>query len=165
MSVLLLATAGCGEWYENEDEEGRLVPVSENVCASGMQWQGGNEESPLMHPGQDCVQCHSTGEGPSLGIAGTIYTNLHEPDDCAGVAGATIEIVDASDQVFTLTSNRAGNFYMSHAEASAIIKPYTASVTTAAGTRYMATAQSVGSCNSCHQSTGLNGAPGRIQAP
>lgn len=158
--LFTMLIAGCGGWeWENE---GGLVDVSTSVCQSGLQWQG-HEESSLMNPGRDCVDCHaSSHEGPSFRISGTVYGALAEPNDCAGVPDVTIEITDANGTLHTLTSNRAGNFYQS---GGSVALPYTAAVVTSAGTSAMSTPQTSASCNSCHQATGLNGAPGRILAP
>jgi hypothetical protein len=64
------------------------------------------EEGPMMAPGQDCMECHSSGGGGEesarpWSVAGTI----------AGRQGARVTITDGNGKSFTLRSNQAGNFY------------------------------------------------------
>ncbi|MCB9689319.1 MAG: hypothetical protein H6738_09670 [Alphaproteobacteria bacterium] len=97
------------------------------ACVSGTTWTGGDRESPLMHPGGDCIGCHtSRNEGPNLVIAGTVYSRLHEPDDCNGRSGVVVEITGADDQVFEATTNAAGNFFLY--ATTPLVLPYTARV-------------------------------------
>jgi hypothetical protein len=169
IALILLASTGCassGEHEEDEDDEGALATVDTSVCLSGQQWQGGNEESTLMHPGMSCIGCHAAeGEGPSYAIAGTVYGDYDEPNDCGGVSGVIIEITGGDGTVFELESNAAGNFRLRESQADALVLPYTARVVDGANVRAMAAAQTSGDCASCHTSTGASGAPGRIVAP
>ncbi|MCB9683371.1 MAG: hypothetical protein H6733_18040 [Alphaproteobacteria bacterium] len=135
------------------------------ACVSDDYWTGGDHESPLMHPGRDCVSCHQRRGGPALALGGTVFTAAHEPDDCNGVSGAVVEIVDATDAVFTYTTNRAGNFYATSRAGSGIVFPITANVTVGGKVSSMVTPQDSGDCNSCHTIEGTNLAPGRITAP
>jgi hypothetical protein len=131
-------------------------------CASGSDWTGGNDESPLMNPGQDCIACHASGEGPKYIIAGTVMGAVNDDDNCNGTNGVTVEITGNDGQVITLTTNSAGNFFAREGQ-QAVAMPYTAKVIKADGTSVaMGAAQSTGACNSCHTAAGLNGAPGRI---
>jgi len=139
---------------------GGLQSVPTSTCASGTQWQGG-ESGSAMDPGRDCIACHAQGEGPNYVIAGTVYQNAGEADDCGGVSGVTVEITGADLNVTTLTTNSAGNFY----SRASIAMPYGVKLTSNNGTRIMVAHQSVGACNSCHTQTGANAAPGRIMAP
>ena len=132
-------------------------------CVSGTYWTQGNHESPLMHPGNDCLGCHSSmNEVPWVVLAGTVYTAAHEEDDCNGVPGVTVKIVDANGAEFETVSNAAGNFLL---ESVAITPPYSASLEWEGRTREMVGMQSVISCNSCHTQTGDQAAHGRILAP
>ncbi|MEY4513123.1 MAG: hypothetical protein RLZZ450_5245 [Pseudomonadota bacterium] len=133
------------------------------VCSSNKKWTGGNRESPLMHPGDACISCHSRGEGPKFALAGTLYPSAHEPNDCNGTnpAGASVVVTDANGTEHTLTPNAAGNFYLS----SLIKTPYTAKLTYQGRTRAMAAKQTDGDCNSCHSESGDKGAPGRLMLP
>ena len=32
--------------------------AADSTCKSGVKWTGGDQESPEMHPGGDCIACH-----------------------------------------------------------------------------------------------------------
>jgi hypothetical protein len=145
------------------EHEGGIVDASE--CASGRRWVGGDEESPLMHPGRDCDGCHAQeDEGPRFHVAGTVYAQVHEPDDCLGLEGVTVEITDASGRELTLLTNSAGNFYL-EAEQTAVDFPISASVSRGEHTIAMTAMQTTGRCATCHTEMGANMAPGRIIVP
>ena len=138
------------------------------TCTSGATWNFGDLESPLMRPGHACITCHTAmGEGPRppLTLAGTVYPTGHEPDDCNGSSaassGASVEVTDASGQLFRMMPNAAGNFFAQ----GAVTFPITARVVSSAGVRAMAMPVSSGDCNSCHTGAGAMGAPGRIVLP
>lgn len=137
------------------------------VCSSGDAWTGGNEESPLMNPGQDCIACHtSEGEGPRFQIAGTVMGAGNDDDNCNGLSGVTVEITGADGAVLKLTSNSAGNFFSDEHGGTVVATPYTARVISASGAiSAMSASQTSGACNSCHTAAGANGAPGRITVP
>jgi hypothetical protein len=117
-----------------------------------------------MEPGQACIACHNTNDGPGFGLAGTIYPSGHEPDNCNGATVTTddivIEITDATGQVIQLSPNTAGNFYSDFVQT-----PYTVRVTYQGRERRMNTPQTDGDCNGCHTQDGANSAPGRITLP
>jgi hypothetical protein len=140
-------------------------PQGGSACTSGEYWTGGDRESPLMHPGGECVSCHvSRHEGPRYSVAGTLYASMADPDDCYGVDpsySAQVLITDADGNEFTLTVNSAGNFVL----RDDLALPYTAKVLYNGSEHVMVTPQTEGDCNSCHTSSGANGAPGRIQLP
>jgi hypothetical protein len=163
---LLCFASACAGQEGGEEDEG-LVAVSEATCLSGNQWQGGNEESALMHPGMSCIACHAAeGEGPDYAVAGTVFGDYDEPDDCAGVDGLTVEITGSDGVDFALPSNAAGNFRLRARDADSLVLPFTARVIDGAGNvREMTTPQSSGDCPSCHTASGAGGAPGRIVAP
>lgn len=140
------------------------------TCTSGGFWNGGNKESPLMHPGGDCIGCHTQlGEGPSFAIAGTVYPTLYEKLDCNGVNGplgsVKVVIQGADDKIFELPVNSAGNFYLETINATALKLPYRARVESPKGSVAMGTAQTLGGCNTCHADPPTGGAPGRVVAP
>jgi hypothetical protein len=162
-----MALPACGE-RDDDDDEGEEEheggrSVADTMCTSGLRWAGGDEESPNMHPGMGCNECHrEEHEGPIFGLAGTVYTEYGEADDCYGAAGVTVEITDANGDVHSLTTRQSGNFYLE----SSIETPYTARLIGADGSeRVMVSEQTVTECNSCHTSEGVNDAPGRIIAP
>jgi len=72
----------------------------------------GVRTGPLHRPGQPCRVCHGgSGPGkPEFSIAGTIYANR---DKGTPKPGVSVTITDVTGDHRTLTSNEAGNFYMS----------------------------------------------------
>lgn len=133
-------------------------------CTSGTAWTRGNERSPLMHPGVACIDCHTQLQGPSFYFGGTVYSSVHEPDDCSGAGGEPlVHIVDAVGATFTMNTNAAGNFYLKM--RGSFVLPYRAKITYQGRTREMAAPQQSGDCNFCHTQNGSSGAPGRIFLP
>ncbi len=101
----------------------------------------------------NCISCHARGEGPRFLAAGTVYQQLDEPDDCYGVKGVVVQLTDAKNKVYKMTSNAAGNFTLRRGGPLAFpIGGMTAPQMTA-------------SCAACHTASGANGAPGRVVAP
>jgi mono/diheme cytochrome c family protein len=131
------------------------------ACSSGEEWTRGNDGSSQMNPGEDCVACHASGEGPNYTLAGTVMGDYDDPDDCNGVGDVVVRVIDADDNVLELTTNSAGNFYTN----DKIAPPYTIELEHNGATSSMASAQSEGGCASCHTAAGAEGAPGRIVAP
>ena len=151
--VAALTAVGCGS-----------SNAAPEVCSTNSEWTQGDHESPLMHPGGTCIDCHtSNGEGPKFTLAGTVMAATNDDTDCNGVEGATVEITGADGTVTSLTTNAAGNFYIE--SMTALSTPYTAKIIQGGKTRAMVGAQSNGECNSCHTAAGVNGAPGRILLP
>ncbi len=133
----------------------------ESVCSSGVTAGPDTFGTPLMKPGGACISCHSESDGPSFALAGTVYKTLHEPNDCNGMTGVKVLIIDANGTTFTLPVNEAGNF----TRVTNFARPYTAMVVRGNRTKKMNTPQTNGDCNQCHTEKGANGAPGRITAP
>ena len=157
---------GCGGEPGEEDIEDGGGSTADAGCQSGQRWTGGEAESPLMLPGQDCIGCHmQRGEGPQFLIAGTVYPDFKDADGCYGSAGVEVEITDDTGQVYRLTTNAAGNFMLTPFEAPGFTPPFTARVLAGGKERAMASPQMSGSCNTCHTRDGQNGAPGRITVP
>jgi cytochrome c553 len=157
-----LGCAGNGEHDDDDEGEGGVLPVSASECASRLLWVGGDEESSRMHPGTDCVACHEReGEGPRYDVAGTVYAEAHEADDCFGVEGVLVELTGGDGAVHRATTNQAGNFFMRVDLAT----PFTARIEYEGREARMTLAQSSGRCATCHTTTGASGAPGRIVAP
>jgi hypothetical protein len=147
-SLAACLLVGCGE-------NTKAVPTTE--CSSGTKWIGDDEGSEEMHPGRDCIGCHtSRGDGPRFAIAGTVYGGPNAGDGCFGLSGATVRITGADGKVQELATNGAGNFF-THA---GFVAPYTAElVRGGVVVAKMQTAQTSGACNTCHKATG---SPGRI---
>ncbi|MEZ4316861.1 MAG: carboxypeptidase-like regulatory domain-containing protein [Myxococcota bacterium] len=170
-TVFTLLAFGCSDVTSKATDTDPVVDDTDPVvtepgaCVSDTFWTFGNQESPLMHPGGNCIQCHEDlGEGPRFSIAGTVFSNPDEPDDCNGLGGIEVEITDSEGSVWTTTTNAAGNFYF-RANTVDPVFPITALVRDGTAERAMLTPQSEGSCASCHTWQGENGAAGRIVAP
>ncbi len=138
-------------------------------CTSDMYWTLGDRESPFMHPGTACIECHAMRRAPQLLIGGTVYDSAHQPDDCEGTLGGNgpvdVLITDAEGTEFRLPVNNSGNFFL-YTFDGPVVMPYTAKVVTGDGLeRAMHTPQMDGDCNTCHNELGTMDAPGRILRP
>ena len=137
--------------------------VAKGTGVSGLKWIGGNEESPLMYPGRDCISCHAKGEGPQYISAGTVYTEIDEKNDDFGVEGVTVQLTDNKGKIVKMVTNAAGNFMLS--KRTVLAMPYTAKIIYKGAENEMASPQSNGNCMICHSAAGSGGAPGRIVTP
>lgn len=140
--------------------------ADEGTCTSQQWWKfQGDTESTSMHPGQDCVGCHSRERGPALSYGGTVYPSLAEASDCRGVNGVKVELINVDDAVFaTTTTNAGGNFYFR--SNSMPFRPYRVRLSYQGREREMQLIQHLsGDCNTCHDATGSDGALGRVVAP
>jgi len=146
------ALTACGPLTEHVDP---------SVCKSETRWIGDDSGDSEMKPGNECISCHRREDGPGFTFAGTVYSEPHQNNDCFGVSGVEVRIQDASGQVFESKTNAAGNFHIS----ADVQFPYTASIRQGGVELKMATAQTVGDCNSCHTRDGANLAVGRIFLP
>jgi hypothetical protein len=140
------------------------------ACASGTMWNPTSDEGPLMRPGGACNNCHQQNDGPNLRIAGTVYSSLHDVDNCNGKGPPpTLRVVvtDSFGRTFNLTVNAAGNFmYDNQGQIFGNPRaPFRVRVTDGNASRQMNGSATSGDCNSCHTAAGANGAPGRILAP
>lgn len=140
------------------DELVEDVPTS--VCASGKRWVGDFTASEEMYPGQDCVGCHLSLDGPPLMAAGTVYGL---PDRggarttvplCFGVEGVLVTITGAEGTVLQTRTNRAGNFYF-EGRPEDLPVPFRVRLdyTLPSGrvtTQTMTTQPSYGGCGRCH---------------
>jgi hypothetical protein len=141
------------------------------TCTSGRMWTLLDRGSPLMHPGQACIECHQRmgvrdPAASRMTIAGTVFPTGHEPNDCNGAPGTTdggltVEVTDAMGNVVTMTPNSVGNF----SSTTAITPPLTALVRSSVATRRMVGEVMTGDCNSCHTQMGDMMAPGRVTIP
>lgn len=139
------------------------------TCTSGTHWTLGNEGSPWMRPGGDCMGCHAhpaePGEDlpPQFTMAGTVMRALHDEDDCNGAPGVTVRVLgpDGAMALYAV-SNEAGNF----SQFAAMPPSYTVELLRAGQVvNRMQTAQGNPDCMACHTTFGANGAPGRVWAP
>ena len=154
VGALVAAAFGCSQ---------PTLGVPPQVCSTQAVNAG---ESDLMEPGGGCINCHSSYEGPSFTIAGTVMNALHDDTNCAGVPNVTIAITGADGMRVELVSNANGNFKLDHWPGTSLF-PYTAEVSRGGAASKMLTPRQPGEndCNSCHAATGVNAAPGRIVAP
>jgi hypothetical protein len=133
--------------------------VSKDICYSEARWVGGKRGSEEMYPGRDCVGCHLDNDGPQLVLGGTIYAyliddrelvaELQTGTDCFGLEGVTVRITDNSQQVFELTTNRAGNFFVEGNPAD-FEMPLRAELQIGDIERGMGTWPRYGGCARCH---------------
>ena len=145
----------------DKDAGGKEAPDASSVCTSNSTAPAGSPPSALMKPGKACIKCHSAAGAPAFEIAGTVYPSLHEPNDCNGVSGVKVLIIDAAGNMIQLPTNAAGNFM----RVSSFPRPYRAMVVKGNNVREMKTPQYDGDCNGCHSEWGESGAPGRVMAP
>ena len=155
--------------------------VEPDVCASGKRWVGEFTPSEEMYPGQDCVGCHQSLDGPPLMAAGTVY-GLPDRDGprtsvpyCFGVDGVLVTITGAEGTILQTRTNRAGNFYFEGAP-EALPVPFSVQLdytlpSGRATTQTMTTQPSYGGCGRCHNPATAEGAatpglmPGGIAGP
>jgi hypothetical protein len=140
------------------------APAANLKCSTQQWWNAGDSGTETMHPGGDCIGCHSTNGGPQLAIGGTVMGRHDDGDDCRGIPNVTVDII-AKDGSIALTeqTNDAGNLLASGDLTS--IAPYTIKLTYQGRAIAMTTPQTDGNCLHCHTVQGKNGAPGRITAP
>jgi hypothetical protein len=156
LAAALAVAAACSS-------EGANQTTSAPECAAKLKWSGGDDESPFMNPGMDCVGCHKAkGEGPLFQVAGTVFGVQADPDLCQGKSGIQVEVVDKLGTAVTLTTNEAGNFYLDDHGGPQLTLPLQVRVRAGGKEKAMMSPVTNGSCNACHTASGKNGAPGRI---
>lgn len=140
------------------------------ACVSGRYWGRGEDGDNHMHPGRACINCHEgRHRGPRFTVAGTVYSRLHEEDDCLGASATTyqVEVVDSSNVPFFITPNAAGNFYTTHPFRLPLQQVRVHAPD--GGVSEMNSAPPHGDCNACHTRAGLDSVvgttPGRVVAP
>lgn len=137
----------------------RLVhAVGADTCRSGLRWVGGGSPSAEMLPGSDCMGCHQEASARPLLLGGTVYATgsprQGEPlDDCFGLEGVEVSVVDAEGRELSTLTNRAGNFYF-ESRGFELAMPYSASIRwNRQGTELvtpMVTQPLYGGCARCH---------------
>lgn len=109
----------------------RLAPLA-LLAAASLAACGGSDGAtgPLMRPGSDCLSCHA------FTAAGTVFN----VDGTAAPGVAVVVTVGGTDH--TVTTNAAGNFYLTASGSVTAAK---------AGTRTMGSGLGItGHCNGCH---------------
>jgi len=137
-----------------------------NTCSSKSAWTGGLQGSADMTPGRPCIACHLTvPQSPQYTVAGTVYGDVADADDCNGVdgLGVAIAVMDerGAEIVPRLLVNRVGNFVGSRAMPAA----YRVKIVASGVERVMQSLVMNGDCNVCHTATGAQGASGRVVKP
>ena len=84
--------------------------ADEKIDALGAEVEG-VEPGEHHRPGQPCVLCHSKAGGadPHMAIGGTIFADQRS---FLPVEGAEVVLYDSLGDVYTMTSNCIGNFYL-----------------------------------------------------
>lgn len=95
------------------------------------------------HAGESCGRCHDSMGSAAWTVSGTVFAS-----GGVGVAGATIEIVDAAGKTLRLTTCDNGNFYTT----TAVTMPLTVRSSRCPSNAPMVAKVSDGSCNGCHGS-------------
>jgi hypothetical protein len=166
MQRWLVASSLCGASvaaFACNDDTVEVVP--KEVCYSELRWVGDKRGSPEMFPGRDCVGCHIENDGPPLALGGTLYPYVMSPmqsaqlqtgTDCFGIEGIAITIEDADGQLFELTTNRAGNFFV-EGNPDDFAKPFSVAIDGwgvradgSAQRSAMSTVPMYGGCARCH---------------
>lgn len=157
VAVMLGGSALCAFACNDETVEA----VDKSVCYSEMRWVGERRGSPEMFPGRDCVGCHIDNDGPPLALGGTVYpyvlqgeeaAQLQTGTDCFGLEGVTVRVTDGEGQLFELTTNRAGNFFV-EGNPDDFAKPFNVQLEIDGIQPAMATSPMYGGCGNCHNPT------------
>ena len=113
---------------------------SPKACIPSVKSSGTGEH----HPGESCAQCHDTMANAHWTVSGTVFAS-----GGVGVAGATIELIDASGKSLKLVTADNGNFY-----TTTVVKmPLTVRSSKCPSDSAMSSKVTEGSCNSCHGSS------------
>jgi hypothetical protein len=146
--ALVLPVASCGDPV-HDDAVAALGPEDPNV-----------PRGPLHRPGQPCLLCHRDGGAASpFGLGGTVYMTVTGPKP---VANVTVLVFDATNAVFTTTTNCVGNFFV-RSDAYTPVYPIWATLRAGRIQRDMdSPAHSEGSCAGCHTATVGPTSPGPV---
>lgn len=160
--LCLLTLMGCA----GERDPPRLSSTSAEECASELKWTSGDQGSPLMKPGSDCLGCHRvSSSAPTLLLAGTVYASNQAQEGCAGVPEVTIEVEDQAGQRLELISNQAGNFFLLDDGVNRLVTPYRVSVRYDGRALQMQEETFSGSCAECHSGPSASRASARVTIP
>jgi len=143
----------------------RCDPVVDNAVDALGGEAPGVRRGPLHRPGQPCLLCHdgAIGDPPAFSVAGTVFD---DPVDLDGEEGATVLLVDSTGQspTSTVTTNAAGNFYLTPDQWSPVFPLTKIGVVSAEG--MVLTMQSEagrsGACATCHVSPAGPSSPGPV---
>ena len=134
-------------------------PVHDNEVAALGPEQGGT--GPEHRRGQPCLVCHG-GSGPAsaqFAMAGTVYAVKGQD---APLANVDVTLTDATNSVKHATTNRAGNFYVSHDNWSPIYPVHVKLSLSGFDTPMTTHIGRDGSCGSCHFEPRGADSPGHV---
>ena len=116
--------------------------------------KGSGDSGGSHNEGRNCLSCHS------FTSAGTVFTSLHASNNTPGAAGYRIKL--STGVVYRSargTGNSRASSFPSGKFTAQVIDPNGNVVNSSADMSHDASRRA---CNSCHSSSGNNGAPGRI---
>jgi hypothetical protein len=150
-AVGLLAAAGCND------------PVLDAQIAALPGEVPGIRTGPTHRAGQPCTDCHSAygGRSPEFSLAGTVF---QKPTNKVAVGGLIVHVVDANGATQDLTSNCAGNFYVTTTQWSPTWPLFVTLEDPQAGTslRMLGKIGRDSSCASCHVDPSGENSPGHV---
>jgi hypothetical protein len=150
----------------NDDAGSDAGSPPTKACTSSGSWTGGLSGSDEMTPGRPCIDCHAkTPRTPQYTVAGTVFANAREPDDCNGVDGLGVAIALMSENGVEMAPrialNGVGNFFI----ARALPAQYRVKIIAQGRESVMQGLVNNGDCNLCHTASGASGASGRLVRP
>ena len=136
-------------------------PVHADAIAALGGEAAGVRTGPLHRAGQPCLLCHdgSLGDPNPFSVAGTVFKF---PFDLQALAGATVTLEDATGATRALTTNAAGNFYVTPSQYTPTF-PLKISVSYKGKVTPMKThAGRAGACATCHFDPAGQESPGHV---
>ena len=123
----------------------------------------GVHNGPMHRGGQPCLLCHSDSGGrhPAFSVAGTVY---QKPTNKIPVEGVIVHVTDATGASQDLTSNCAGNFYVSETAWTPTFPIWVSLSNPADGTsiKMKSKAGRDGACAMCHADPAGETSPGHV---
>jgi hypothetical protein len=137
-------------------------PVHDDARAALGGETAGVPPGPLHRPGQPCLVCHdgASGDPAALSMAGTLFAdgNALTPQ-----AGATVHLMDALGSTASVTTNAAGNFFLTPATFTPKYPVHVTSITLGAASITMHShIGGNGSCAGCHADPAGPDSPGHV---
>lgn len=138
-------------------------PVLDNAVAALGGEASRVRPGPTHRPGQPCLLCHDgeLGDPRAFSIAGTVFL---DPSDVQPAVGARLKLMAADGSSFTLSSNRAGNFYI---EPAAWTPVYPLQVSIDFESQTVSMVSNIGrngACAGCHVDPAGSASPGHVYA-
>jgi len=140
--------------YNTYNATRTIYKSSKGSNDGGSDGKGSNDSGGLHNEGRNCLACHS------FASAGTVFTSLHAANNTPGAAGYRIKL--STGVVYGSargTGNSRTSSFPSGKFTAQVMDPNGNIVNSSADMSHDASRRA---CNSCHSSTGNNGAPGRI---